>query len=195
MEATADSKTVSLSLNLASAKAISMEDLETSNIPLKSARAESKMEGDGQAFEQHLKQLTQVEFASIDPSGAFKDRLSVVETVFQSQVSYNNLVTETLADGHQNIINLEVSVEAAVAAAGSLHKASIISFRQEFQHKFELQMAENRRLQAGVASLKVETAKTLSKLVLVTKKLQDLSKEFGIIPGPEGGTIHEDDDE
>ncbi len=72
--------------------------------------------------------------------------------------------------------NLEDSIEQLRLK----FQQDIGALRREYDHRFELQMAENKRLQASFASLKGETVATNNKLALTIGKLRELCIEFGI---------------
>ncbi len=114
------------------------------------------------------------------PNDAFKDRLSILEETAQTQSRMNQLTYEAFGDSKRDLNNTEENLKALLAALNEQFSSELAGLRREYEHRFELQNAENRRLQSSFALLKAESTQTNKKLVLTIEKLRAMQLEFGV---------------
>ena len=135
---------------------------------------------DGSTFDEHRNQMTLLNFPDMKPNDAFKDRLAILEETAQTQSRMNQLTYETFGDSKKDLNSTEEHLKALLSALNEQLSNELGALRREYEHRFELQNAENRRLQSSFALLKAESTQTNKKLVLTIEKLRTMQLEFGV---------------
>jgi hypothetical protein len=125
----------------------------------------SKNLSDGSAFDEHRNAMTLLNFPDMRPAEPFKDRLAILEETAQTQARMNQLTYETFGDSKKDLHATEENLKALLASISEQFSNELAALRREYEHRFELQNAENRRLQASFALLKAESTQSNKRLV------------------------------
>jgi plasmid maintenance system antidote protein VapI len=133
----------------------------------------------GTAFDKTVDELMNVEFPAIDNGISVKDRICQLESTCVSQTESNTIVFNTFHNLSNNLHTTDSNLRDIIQHVKSITDATIAALKKEYDHKFELQSSENKRLQNTVASLKAESNQTKRKLQKTAESLKKLKAEFG----------------
>eukprot|EP01041_Mallomonas_annulata_P003734 gene3734-7417_t len=117
--------------------------------------------------------------SQLKPDGHLKDRIKGLENAIDQQIERNAMVDESLNAMGFETEKLEENLKLLVKETSDKLEAQIRQMKQEVDHRFELQDAENKRLQQHIASLKAENNQLQRKMVVVEERVKMLEKEMG----------------
>ena len=102
---------------------------------------------------------------TFNPDGNVKDRIKCLENAVDYQNERNGILDQTLETMSNETINLDKALKQLLLETTTHLESELKRIKQEADHRFDLQDAENRRLQQHVASLKAENSQLTRKLV------------------------------
>ena len=79
----------------------------------------------------------------------------------------NQLTYEAFGDSKKDLYKTEETLKELLSDMSKQLSDELAALRREYEHRFELQNAENRRLQASFALLKAESTQTNKRLVSI----------------------------
>ena len=103
---------------------------------------------------------------SMNSSGNMKQRLQTVERFVDYQVHRNEGLVEDVKLVRDDLASLENRLTKQLQESDAEMSALFKSFKQEVHHRFDLQTAENRRLQQHISNLKSENQNMQKQMVL-----------------------------
>ena len=124
----------------------------------------------------------------IDDGQAVKSRVTVLENTVAFQTQKNELIHSMFDDLDQDLANAEERQMLALATSNQRIAQEFAELRLHYDHRFDLQTAENLRTQQHISALKFENNQLKRKLELTIRKLNRLQAEF------DGGEVGEDDE-
>ncbi len=99
-------------------------------------------------FEDHMSRLHSIEFPALSPDDSLKNRITTVEHFCEIQSLNNQLTYETLGDTKNILNNAETNLMDGIEQIRLKFQNDLNTLKREYDHRFELQMAENKRLQS-----------------------------------------------
>jgi len=130
-------------------------------------------------FEQVLEKLNNTYFPAIDPDISVKARISILEGTAHSQKEYNKQNVESFATLSNDINLMDQNLKKIIIDMQMDFEKRLTLFKKEYDHRFEIQASENKRLQSAIATLKSDSNQTKRKLQSTIEKLRKLQREFG----------------
>ena len=124
----------------------------------------------------------------IDNGQAVKSRVTVLENTAAFQAQRNELTHSMFDELDIDLADAEERQMVALAASNQRIAQEFEELRKHYDHRFDLQSAENLRTQQHISALKFENNQLKRKLELTIKKLNRLQAEF------DGGEVQEDDE-
>jgi len=127
-----------------------------------------------------LKDLSSSGTVEMNPQASMKDRIRALENYADiSQHQYQATNTKTLDTVDGVIGSLEAQLVNFIYEERKRNTDSMMAMRKEFEHQFELQASENKRLIQSVKSLKAHQNESNRKQKLIIERLRKLQEEFG----------------
>jgi len=125
---------------------------------------------------------------TVDRGVAVKSRVSTLEDMAAMQKDRNALFQGMLDDLDVDLAKAEDRIMAALDASNQRIANEFVELRKHYDHRFDLQNAENLRTQQHISTLKFENNQLKRKLDLTIRKLNRLQAEF------DGGETAPDDE-
>jgi hypothetical protein len=107
-------------------------------------------------FDINREVLSMITLPQIDPSESIKNRISYVEDVVTVQAKINAIHAELFNDLDGDLAKVQAYFPPVLDQIHQRHVEDIAAVRSEYEHKFELQAAENLRMQQHIVALKAE---------------------------------------
>lgn len=130
-------------------------------------------------FDQSIDNMATTTFPVINPKDSIKVRIATLEATTDTQSQYNKLSLHSLVNLSDNLIDTDKQIRDYIEQVQNHFDGVIATLKKEYDHRFELQSTENKRLQNNIASLKAEANQTKRKLHSTAEKLKKLKQEFG----------------
>mmetsp|Transcript_6019 Transcript_6019/g.8425 ORF Transcript_6019/g.8425 Transcript_6019/m.8425 type:complete len:192 (+) Transcript_6019:52-627(+) len=130
-------------------------------------------------FDISTKQMAKTVYPIINNNASVKIRLSTLESTIEVQNDYNLLTLDSFGNLADNLRSADVNLQDLLRQTQDHFTNVIASLKKEYDHKFELQATENKRLQNNIASLKAESNQTKRRLHITVEKLKKLKSDFG----------------
>lgn len=105
--------------------------------------------------------------STVDPSAPIKVRVSLLEQAVENQKERDDTTFENIEALSQDTIRIETNLTDSINTKTSTIEEDLKRFKLEVHHRFELQAAENKRLQASVATLKADNRALTKDLVRI----------------------------
>ena len=101
----------------------------------------------------------------VDPAAPVKTRVGLLECAVENQKERDDVTFENITALSKDTKRIEASLDARINEKTNSIEEALKRFKMEVHHRFELQAAENKRLQASVAALKAENHALTKELV------------------------------
>mmetsp|Transcript_8475 Transcript_8475/g.12638 ORF Transcript_8475/g.12638 Transcript_8475/m.12638 type:complete len:192 (+) Transcript_8475:107-682(+) len=111
--------------------------------------------------------------------GSLKQRVHSLEQAIKIQVRRDDVTYQNIIALSKDSERIEKGTRQMVMEKHLEVDEEVKQFKQEVHHRFELQTAENKRLQQHVTSLKAENHQLQRDLAMVLERLKKLELEFG----------------
>lgn len=131
-------------------------------------------------FQSNRKAFINAPLPVLDSQASLKERLTTLEDTADGQAKLNGLTIAMMNNIDRIMYEKEANLQKTILALQEHILEDVNSFKREYDHKFELQGAENKRLQNRIAELKEENAQIQRKLDLTAANLQQLQAECGV---------------
>ena len=92
----------------------------------------------------------------VDPNAPIKIRVGLLEVAVENQKERDDVTFSNIQALAQDTERIDASLNNSINTKTSNIEEDLRRFKLEVHHRFELQAAENKRLQASVAALKAE---------------------------------------
>ena len=102
--------------------------------------------------------------SEVNPLAPIKERVGLLEAV-ENQKERDNVTFDNIQALSQDTIRIESNLTDSINTKTTSIEEDLKRFKLEVHHRFELQTAENKRLQASVATLKAENRALTKDLV------------------------------
>lgn len=116
-------------------------------------------------FDTTLNELSLIDFPHPEENSSMKNRITTLESNNEKQINFNKLTLETFNNLNANVHNLEDHIRLLLGKLQESYDEKLNNLKKEFDHRFELQLNENKRLQNHIASLKSDNNLIKTKLV------------------------------
>mmetsp|Transcript_16694 Transcript_16694/g.15056 ORF Transcript_16694/g.15056 Transcript_16694/m.15056 type:complete len:194 (-) Transcript_16694:13-594(-) len=123
--------------------------------------------------------MKSITLPSIKPQSNAKQRINTLEDATLTQYKLNEMTFDTVGKLSSELINTEDHIKQIIQQLTDNFNNQLRALRIEYDHRFDLQRAENKRLKDGFAALKEESSMTIKKLNLTIEKLQEVQTELG----------------
>mmetsp|Transcript_6293 Transcript_6293/g.8780 ORF Transcript_6293/g.8780 Transcript_6293/m.8780 type:complete len:184 (-) Transcript_6293:244-795(-) len=133
----------------------------------------------GTKFDVSTSQMAKTVFPIVNNNGSVKVRLSTLESTVETQSNYNRLTLDSFGNLADNLRTTDNNLQDLLRQTQEHFTNVIATLKKEYDHKFELQSTENKRLQNNIASLKAESNQTKRRLHITVEKLKKLKADFG----------------
>lgn len=114
-----------------------------------------------------------------DPDAPLKQRVALLENAVGNQQQRDDVTFDNILALSKDSERLEAALNALVNEKTQKLENDLKRFKQEIHHRFDLQSAENKRLQASVATLKAENNNLKKELKQANEKLVFCAREMG----------------
>mmetsp|Transcript_34537 Transcript_34537/g.35205 ORF Transcript_34537/g.35205 Transcript_34537/m.35205 type:complete len:189 (+) Transcript_34537:159-725(+) len=111
--------------------------------------------------------------------GNLKERIRGLEVAMEQQSERNTITDQTLDAIGADTEKVEANLKSYVNEVSEKLEAQVRQMKVEVDHRFELQDAENKRLQQHVATLKAENNQLQRKLAAMEDRVRNLEVEMG----------------
>jgi hypothetical protein len=132
------------------------------------------------AFADNRKAFVNTILPTLDSQAPLKERLTALEDTSDTQARLNALNIAMLGNVGSLLAESERALQQTILTLQENVLDDVNAMKREYDHKFELQGAENKRLQNRIAELKEENAQLQRKLDLTARNLQALQSECGV---------------
>ena len=105
-----------------------------------------------------------------------KQRLQAVEKYVEYQVHRNEVLAEDVKLANDEIVSVEEKLAKQLQDSSSEITTLFKNFKQEVHHRFDLQTAENRRLQQHISNLKSENQSLQKQMVAENIFCSDMTR-------------------
>lgn len=92
----------------------------------------------------------------VNPEAPIKVRVGLLESAVENQKERDDITFHNIQALSNDTLRMETTLNDSINTKTSTLEEDFKRFKLEVHHRFELQGAENKRLQASVASLKAE---------------------------------------
>lgn len=116
-------------------------------------------------FNAVLQQLSSIPFPPIASDLSVKARLGNLEGAAISQSDFNNTAIESFGQLNSSLHAAEDVIKQFLKQTQDSFDAKLAALKKEYDHRFDLQNSENKRLQSHVTNLKADTNLLKQKLV------------------------------
>ena len=106
-----------------------------------------------------------MQFPVVDTNASVKGRLSTLEGTASTQIAYNKQNEAALNSLSKNLHDVDGNIKTLILSMQNDFDQRLLSLKKEYDHRFDLQASENKRLQSHVASLKSDTSQLKRKMV------------------------------
>lgn len=103
--------------------------------------------------------------SEVNPLAPIKVRVGLLEEAVENQKERDNVTFDNIQALSQDTIRIESNLTDSINTKTTSIEEDLKRFKLEVHHRFELQTAENKRLQASVATLKAENRALTKDLV------------------------------
>mmetsp|Transcript_18399 Transcript_18399/g.19156 ORF Transcript_18399/g.19156 Transcript_18399/m.19156 type:complete len:188 (+) Transcript_18399:62-625(+) len=111
--------------------------------------------------------------------GTLKQRVFSLEQAIDIQVRRDDVTYQNILALSKDSARIEQTLTQNLNDKTNTLEEALRVFKQEVHHRFELQNAENKRLQQHITTLKAENHQLQSELTKVTERVKQLESEFG----------------
>jgi hypothetical protein len=132
------------------------------------------------AFETNRQVFTDSKMPLLDSQAPLKERLTALEDTTDVQAKLNTLNIAMMNNIDRIMNEKETMMQKTILNLQENILSDVNTLKREYDHKFDLQGAENKRLQNRIAELKEENAQLQRKLDLTASNLQALQAECGV---------------
>lgn len=116
-------------------------------------------------FSQSCRMRGSLEVSQINPEAPIKSRVMLLENAVENQKERDDVTFSNIEALSKDTERIESTLNETVNRKTSAVEEALQRFKMEVQHRFDLQGAENKRLQASVAALKAENQALAKSLV------------------------------
>ena len=116
-------------------------------------------------FSLRMEKLVSMYFPGIDPEASVKTRLNNLEETAAAQSNHNNQTQQTISALSKNVDDVDGNLKELLLNMQNDFDTRLLALKKEYDHRFELQTSENKRLQGHVAALKSDTNQLKRKMV------------------------------
>lgn len=111
--------------------------------------------------------LSTLPFPILNNNTSVKNRINTLENFGETQMEFDRLSVQNLSCLANDLNTADESLRSIIGNVVESFDAKLSTLRKEYDHRFELQSNENKRLQNHVSSLKSDTALLKKKLVSI----------------------------
>lgn len=116
-------------------------------------------------FNAVLQQLSSIPFPPIAGELSVKARISNLEGAALAQSEFNSTAIENFSQLNNSLHAAEDMIKLFLKQTQESFDAKLATLKKEYDHRFDLQNSENKRLQNHVSNLKADTNVLKQKLV------------------------------
>jgi hypothetical protein len=132
-------------------------------------------------FDQHFAMFDNAQIPPcLDVNDNMKLRVQTLEQITQVQSSYNKISTSLICDLDTDLYNADNNLQNLINVLRTKFDSDLDKLKKEYEHKFELQAVENKRILEKFSSLKAESNQTKRKLHSTVARLRAVQDEMGI---------------
>lgn len=132
-------------------------------------------------FDQHFAMFDNAQIPPcLDVNDNMKLRVHTLEHITQGQSSYNKISTSLICDLDTDLYNTDNNLKNMINNLRNKFDSDLDKLKKEYEHKFELQAVENKRILEKFSSLKAESNQTKRKLHSTVARLKAVQDEMGI---------------
>ena len=117
------------------------------------------------AFEASRRLFRDTVMPQLNADNSLKDRLSTLEDTVTTQANLNELTVSMLHNIDRIMQEKEANLQRTILQLQEQILEDMSILKKDYDHRFDLQGAENRRLQARIAELKEENCQLQRKMV------------------------------
>jgi hypothetical protein len=92
----------------------------------------------------------------VEPDAPLKNRVTLLELAVENQMQRDDVTFDNIVALSKDSSRIDAALNISINTKTSDIAEDLKRFKEEVHHRFELQSAENKRLQASIASLKAE---------------------------------------
>mmetsp|Transcript_22336 Transcript_22336/g.37366 ORF Transcript_22336/g.37366 Transcript_22336/m.37366 type:complete len:194 (-) Transcript_22336:295-876(-) len=137
------------------------------------------IEEEGNKFDLDMDHLATIPFPAVDSNSSMKNRINCLEITAERQAEHNNVAHQTFTSLSNNVKHVDENIKSLLLSMQNDFDQRLAQLKKEYDHRFELQSSENKRLQSNVASLKADSNQLKRKMQSTIEKLRKLQTEFG----------------
>lgn len=130
-------------------------------------------------FSDTVQRLANQPFPEISGEQSMKNRISTLERTAEVQGDFNKLSHRSFINLSGDLISTEEALKDLINQVQNTFDNKLNNMKKEYDHRFELQANENKRLQNHVATLKADSHMLKKKLQATVDRLKKLQMEFG----------------
>lgn len=116
-------------------------------------------------FEQSLDKFSTLTYPPVNVNDTIKNRIGTVETISATQAELNRASQESFVNLSSDLHATENNLKDLLLQMQNSFDQKLATLKKEYDHRFELQSSENKRLQNHVATLKSDSNQLKRKLV------------------------------
>eukprot|EP00596_Hydrurales_sp_CCMP1899_P007415 CAMPEP_0119049028 /NCGR_PEP_ID=MMETSP1177-20130426/62341_1 /TAXON_ID=2985 /ORGANISM="Ochromonas sp, Strain CCMP1899" /LENGTH=182 /DNA_ID=CAMNT_0007025713 /DNA_START=160 /DNA_END=708 /DNA_ORIENTATION=+ len=129
-------------------------------------------------YDSHREAISELKRPNIDRNIDIKARVSTLENTVLYQAEVNPLTVSMLDDLNLDIFKCENKVMSVIEVNQQKIVEEMIELKRNYDHRFEMQAADNVRSLQHFSTLKAENNQLRRKLETTSKKLRALQAEF-----------------
>lgn len=141
--------------------------------------SEDGRESSSSQFVRSVEAMENMDFPTVNAAHSVKARLSTIEEIVSTQGNHNSQCQSSFHRLHGSLNETDDNIKQLLLNMQNDFDQKILTLKKEYDHRFDLQSSENKRLQNHVASLKADTNQLKRKLQSTIEKLRKLQHEFG----------------
>jgi hypothetical protein len=116
-------------------------------------------------YDYKMDKLAAMYFPGIDPEASVKSRLNNLEETVHAQANHNKQNHQTIGALSRHLEDVDSNLKGIILSMQTDFDTRLSQLKKEYDHRFDLQASENKRLQSHVASLKSDTNQLKRKMV------------------------------
>lgn len=120
-------------------------------------------------FSDTVQRLATQPFPPVAPEQSMKNRISALEQTAEVQSDFNKLSHRTFINLSAELQTTEETLKDMINQVQNNFDSKLAAMKKEYDHRFELQANENKRLQNHVATLKADSHMLKKKLVRIIR--------------------------
>ena len=122
-------------------------------------------------FEQSLDKFSTITYPPLNANDTIKNRLGTMESISMTQAELNRASQESFLNLSGDLHATENNLKDLLLQMQSAYDQKLANLKKEYDHRFELQSSENKRLQNHVATLKSDSYQLERKLVSFSRSM------------------------